>query len=180
MNHDCPVISEALQRAINKNVIVVASAPNRGHDPISFPAKYDRVFCIGTATGHGAPAPYNPRGRKKEKFCALGEGVQVTWTTGPNQRSDPSNELERQFVCKNGSSAATIVAAGIAALYIDFTRQFCNLGEGADNFENMHKLFHELSKQTAGQEYPVLIPWSLFRRHENPKEYIKEVLFKGR
>ena len=181
MGHDVPVISDALQRAIAKNIIIVASAPNRGYEPISFPAICDRIFCVGSATGYGAPAAYNPPGGKKEKFCALGEGVRVTWVADPNETPDSTNGDESRSLVKNGCSTATVVVAGIASLYIDFTRQFCDPGKGADNYENMRKLFREMSKETAEKEYSVLVPWSLFRQRDNrdPRGYIKQILLQG-
>src|SRR5271169_288781 len=181
MEHDIPVIAAALQSAIAKNIVVVASAPNRGYEPINFPARCDRIFCIGSATGYGSPAAYNPPSLKKEKFCALGEGVRVPWNIDPNETLDPNKGQERGFRFKNGCSTATVVAAGIVSLYIDYTRQFCDPGKGADNYENMRKLFREMSKKTADKDYAVLVPWSLFRERDqrDPRAYIKRILLQG-
>ena len=176
MGDDHPSIAKALERAIEKNVIVVASAGRRVYTPIAFPAKCDRIFCIGSANGYGAQAVSNPANGKSEKFSALGEGVQVEWPPSADPLNDP--ELMSGYRCLPGSSTAAVVAAGIASLLIDFTRQFCNYAEGADNFENMRKLFREMSRQTATKEYPFLDLVSLFDRPD-PKLRIKSILLEG-
>lgn len=178
MNTDYPVIAEALDRAINKGVIIVASAPNKTYTPMTFPAKYDRIFCIGSAYGDGRLAGSNPSNGKEEKFCTLGQGVRVTWKLESTKSSDENGE-EGKYRHDAGTSTATVIAAGIASLFVDYCRQISDYGRGPDNFAYMRKLFLEMSKYSSGKEYRFLAPWVLFQNQEDPKRNIKRILFEG-
>ena len=108
---DIATIREALQEAHQRGILILASASNSGaNDPITFPANLPTVLCIGAADGMGN------RTYKfgVEKYMALGmavNGASVTFKNGLDGR-------------RSGSSTATPVAAGIAALLIDYTHQW--------------------------------------------------------
>lgn len=180
MNGTHPLIAEALDRAINNGVIIVAAAPNKTYSPMTFPANYNRVFCIGSAYGDGRLAGSNPSNGKEEKFCALGQGVRIPWTSGSIQTPDKNRLVGggENYRYDAGTSTATAVAAGIASLFVDYMRQIMDYGRGPQNYEYMRKLFLEMSKHASGQEYRFLAPWSLFQQKEY-KRIIKRILSDG-
>jgi hypothetical protein len=65
----------------------------------------------------------------------------------------------------NGTSTATPIAAGIAALFIDYTRQLPNQVKGKSRHENMLKLFSKMSQEYPGETYRFLTPWLLLSEH---------------
>lgn len=174
MTNDVPSIVKALGRAIEKGILIFASASNSGaNDPITFPARLQGIFCIGSADGVGAQSNFNPPSEDEEKYCALGEAVQGACPADLSQ--EPGYNATEGTIRRDGTSISTPIAAGIAALLIDYTWQFMN-GKGAQTYENMRKLFIEMSKSTVRKDYRYLAPWSLFEQRNDPKSYISAVL----
>jgi Subtilase family len=145
-------------------VIILASASNQGaNHPITFPARLKNiVFCIGAADGKGNPAAFNPPFIGEEKYSALGEAV---------LGAVPGNQYRR----KDGTSTATPIAAGIAAVLIDFTRQFMDMPKGPDIYQTMRKLFIKMSEATVEQSYRYLAPWYLINPEQDSRKVIKAI-----
>ena len=74
---------------------------------------------------------------------------------------------------RDGTSTATPVAAGIAALLIAYTRQFRDPGLDAANYDNMRKLFLSMSQDSYGEPYRFLAPWSLFENMKGSERHEK-------
>lgn len=155
LDRDVPSVATALTMAQNKNVIILASASNVGlNRPVTFPARHPNVFCVGSADATGTRSNFSPVARDMEKFSAVGEavlGATVPW------RNNAS--LVRR---KDGTSTATAVATGIAALLLLYTRLFLEPENDASKYANMRKLFLFISQDSKGEPYRFLAPWSLF------------------
>ena len=97
---------------INTGVLMFAAASNSGRNAgRTFPAKHQDVICIHSADGDGVPSKRNPWGQNGDKnFSALGEFIEAPHKGQANERV-------------SGSSVASAVAAGIAALVLEFSRQ---------------------------------------------------------
>jgi subtilisin family serine protease len=138
---DHPRIESALINAYQKNIIILAAASNHGlMDQIAFPARLrDYVICIGAARGDGTTASLTAEDPEYQSYTAPGIGVlgasvkRSLWGGYTTERKD-------------GTSSATPIAAGIAALFIEYSRRN-NLGE-ARSHENMLKLFSAISTET--------------------------------
>src|SRR5271155_4301030 len=117
---------EALNEARGQGITILASASNEGaNDTISFPARLPSVICIGSADGKGRRSSFSPPFVGEEKYSALGEGV---LGATPIRIGD---EAGTEGYCRRtGTSTAVAIAAGIAALLIDYTRQFAQSGRG--------------------------------------------------
>src|SRR5882757_4296225 len=103
------VIDKALTEAYNKRVLMFASASNAGGNAgLTYPARSPLVIEIYATDGIGDRYPRNltPR-RRCKNFATLGVAVKSWW---------PEN-LGKGFArCVSGTSTATVVAAGIAAI----------------------------------------------------------------
>jgi|SRR5579859_13468 len=164
-------VAQALTRARGLGIVALASASNDGaNNRISFPASLDDVFCIGSANGKGGRSHFSPPFIGEEKYSALGEGV---YGAVPMQVSKTES-----FGRKTGTSTAVMVAAGIVALLMDYTRQFIESGQGADNRANLRKLFLKMSEATAEEPYRFLSPHYLFTISKDIKGLIKSVIRK--
>jgi tetratricopeptide (TPR) repeat protein len=174
MRNHVPSIAKALGKAIEKGILVFACASNSGaNDPITFPARLQGIFCIGSADGKGAQSIFNPPSEDEETYSALGEAVQGACPANLSQ--EPGYNATEGTIRRDGTSISTPIAAGIAALLIDYTWQFMD-GKGAQTYENMRKLFIEMSKSTVRKDYRYLAPWNLFEQPNDPKSYISAVL----
>lgn len=174
MQEDVPSIATALNRALKEGILVFASASNRGANfPITFPARLQGIFCIGSADGLGAPSLFNPPFAGEEKYSALGEAVSGACPRALAYKlgCDPEHPTTR----RDGTSTATLIAAGIAALFIDYTWQIMD-GDAARDYENMRKLFIRMSTATVEKDYRYLAPWSLFGAGRDSRTEIKSIL----
>jgi subtilisin family serine protease len=151
-NH--PRIESALINAYRKNIIILAAASNHGlMDRIAFPARFrDYVICIGAARGDGTTASLTAEDPEYQSYTAPGIGVLGASIKRSSFWGGYTTER------KDGTSSATPIAAGIAALFIEYSSRN-NLGE-ARSHENMLKLFSAMSAET-GNAYRLLRPWTL-------------------
>jgi hypothetical protein len=173
-NEEIPSISAALNQALRAGILIFASASNTGANyPITFPARLHGIFCIGSADGLGAPSTFNPPFEGEEKYSTLGEAVLGACL---NKLSDqPGYNAETQTIRRYGTSTATPIAAGIAALLIDYSWQIMD-GNAAWTYENIRKLFTRMSKATFGKDYRYIVPWALFGAGREPQTDIKNIL----
>lgn len=120
---------------------------------IAFPARvHGYVICIGAATGSGVPslAGFITEDPNIESFTVPGIGVR-----GASIRprlGGYTSEL------RSGTSAATPIAAGVAVLFIEYSR--LNNYRDAGSHQNMLKLFSAMSADS-GVTYRLLCPWTL-------------------
>ncbi|OQO10247.1 hypothetical protein B0A48_04605 [Cryoendolithus antarcticus] len=117
-SHVVPAIEKAIEKAQAKKVLIFASASNfGGNQGRSWPAKRRDVFCVHATDALGNPYDRNPSALAGESnFAVLGVDVQSEWL--PN--ADSSTQLVRQ----TGTSFATPIAAGIAALVISLMQNW--------------------------------------------------------
>lgn len=120
-----------MTEAINssKKVLMFAASSNfgvRDDFPIRFPARViDKVICINAADGIGFPYYANPPIDTARNLSILGVDVPL------GKRIDP-NSAEPRSRYGSGTSMATPIAAGVAALVLEFARQ-----------AGMHKKVHD-------------------------------------
>ena len=115
-------VSMAIEKATARNcprpVLFFAAASNDGKNAgRTFPATHRDVTCMYAANGHGALESLNPdMSLDDANFSALGMYVDAPHRGSVNQRM-------------SGTSVATPVAAGIAALVLEFVRQRAVAGQ---------------------------------------------------
>ncbi len=101
----------ALQEALNRNIVILASSGNsgdvpsaraQGHAPLSFPADYPGVLSVAAVGQNGAPAGFSSNNLSVQ---VAAPGVQV-----------PAQGQDGGYWLVSGTSPACALAAGVAAL----------------------------------------------------------------
>ncbi|KAF2737107.1 subtilisin-like protein, partial [Polyplosphaeria fusca] len=116
-------IEAQLHRASGKHILVFAAASNDGAtkaNNIAWPAREKNVFCVFSATGEGANSSFNPPARPGLNFATLGEEVESDWPLPLLEDAERESGVSTKR--KSGTSFATPIAAGIAALVLEFAR----------------------------------------------------------
>ncbi|KAH6714001.1 hypothetical protein BKA61DRAFT_607018 [Leptodontidium sp. MPI-SDFR-AT-0119] len=114
--HEYGDLRQAVLEANAANTLIFAAASNWGNRGyIAFPARmHGNVMCIFSATADGKRSSFNPArsGKSTTNFAVLGEEVEKVQI-----------DMDRHPGYDSGTSIATFIAAAIAALVIDFSRQ---------------------------------------------------------
>jgi hypothetical protein len=110
-----------LVKVINNttDVLMFAASSNFGateDPPIRFPARVKhKVICVNSSDGLGHPSDLStPDDPTRDNFSILGEDVPL------GKQGEPGSE---EIVYGTGTSIATPIAAGVAALVLEFARQ---------------------------------------------------------
>ncbi len=163
-------IEKALVEAHKNNILILAAASNEGNlKKVAFPARlYDYVICIGAAEGYGAVATFTTTDHDFKNYATLGKAVSGASLNGLWYRSNPT-EL------RSGTSTTTPIAAGIAALLIDYARRNDYILE--KSHKAMLKLFATISDDK--DTYRVLAPWQLIENLDTLKKIMEDGLTNG-
>jgi subtilisin family serine protease len=105
-----PKIADCITKALQKDIICVAAAGNRGANArIAFPARMSGVIAIHSSDAHSNPSLFNATslpGRKN--FTTLGEAIPTN--------VDPIRDADIRY--RTGSSYSATLAASIVASVI--------------------------------------------------------------
>lgn len=174
-------IHQAITDACNKNVLVFVAASNSGgNDRVLWPARMDRVTCVHATDGNGNSTRFTPNATAHDdNFAVLGSGVKGYW---PEALGGPQMRL-------NGTSCAAPIAAGIAAIILDYTRRTRARHRVFDEYERdfdrlrerhgMSKILHKMAKKDtiARGPYTYIEPWELLNVED--KLYTEEFVLRS-
>jgi len=171
----------ALKKTIEDHwgdAVIIAAAGNQGgnNHGIAFPANLDRVIGIKATDSYGNNSTFNTWG--PGTFQTLGENVLSMWRS----YKEKGNVILQQR--SSGTSVATPIAAGIAALVLEFTRQPEDRNDGTGYLklcrerinndgrtEAMKRIFYGMSKSKGkgAREYRYIVPWNVLRAGRSNK-----------
>lgn len=105
LTQSSPSLQNAIQYAINKNVIVVAASGNDGKQMMVYPAGYNTVIGVGSTDNQDGKSTFTNFGTNGVFVAAPGEGVITTYPGG-------------NYAAAWGTSFSTPLIAGEAALIL--------------------------------------------------------------
>lgn len=153
----------SIQHAAVNGITMFAAASNDGknrRDGVAWPASASEVICVHSADGHGTPSGFTPGPCDNQRIMLLGEHVKSAWPTNLRQQGDSR--------LMSGTSCATSIAAGVAALLLHYARGFLSNDQWRQlrRVDRMRRMFVRL-KDDRVKEYYWIRPWVLFdRKHE--------------
>jgi hypothetical protein len=162
-------LSDAIVHAASKRVLIFAAASNDGKnrsDGIAWPAANHNVICVHSADGLGTRSSFTPSPRDSKRIMVLGECVKSAWP--PHLNSAGDHKL------MSGTSCAAPIAAGIAALVLDYARGFLSEQEWEDFREttSMLRMFEKIRDEHSTDGYWWIKHWQWFDWNKD-EGYIK-------
>lgn len=157
-------ISEAIDYAASKKVLMFAAASNDGKnrpDGAAWPASRTDVFCVHAADGFGNPSFFTPSPQDNMRLMTLGECVRSAW---PPFLDDSKRKMPKDRKLMSGTSCAAPIAAGIAAVILDYARGHLNEQEWRRlrRYDAMWRMFKELGDKGSTTGYWWIKHWTLF------------------
>lgn len=155
-------IEYATTNVTNRALIFAAASNNRANEqnPIGYPARVkENTICVNSSTGQDKKSDFSPHGHVgRENFSTIGEGLEAAWPLNLN-----NNQEQR---CQSGTSCATPLAAGTAALVLEYSRQksFPKIrnAERLKRLQGIKKvLFECMTERNRDHRYNYIRPWLL-------------------
>lgn len=156
-------IRMAIRHAAAQGVGLFAAASNDGKnrpDEVAWPARELEVICVHSFDGDGNPSAFTPGAGNVQTVGVLGEAVRSAW---PERLSSP--RPGQRYM--SGTSCATPIAAGIAAVVLDYARAFLTDEDWLElrRVGGLRRVFDKMTHfRTRGYSY--IRPWQIFGKEQ--------------
>ncbi len=152
-------INRAIRHAAFNSVLMFAAASNDGKnrpDGVAWPARDSRVICVHSADGLGNRSKFTPDPQDGMRIMVLGEGIQSAWPPQPGSSEDHKP--------MSGTPYSALIAAGIAAMILDYARGFLSEAEWEKlrDRDSMLRLFDRMKSPYSTDGYWWIMHWRLF------------------
>ena len=149
-------IGDAIRHAAFRGRLMFAAASNEGRNRgIVWPARETSVMCVHSGDGNGTRSSFTPSSQDGMKIMALGECIKSA--------SPPHLNLPDDEGYMSGTSCATPIAAGIAAIILDYARGFLEDEKWEDlrQTTSMRRMFEKIKDENLA-DYWWIRHWELF------------------
>lgn len=167
-------ILKAIRYAYQSGVSLFAAASNDGNnrpDHVCWPARALEVICVHSGTGTGQPSTFTPGPHDNQRIMVLGEWISSAW---PAHLKSPGNTKYM-----SGTSCATPIAAGIAAIVLDYARRTLSPENWKKlrRVDGMQRMFERM-RDPRVDKYWWIRPWDFFQK-DNTWEWIDNEINKA-
>ena len=168
-------ILRAIRYAHRSGISIFAAASNDGNnrpDHVCWPARALEVICVHSGTGTGQSSWFTPGAHDNQRIMVLGESIKPTWP--PRLLKSPAKTKPNQPATKpvtepvSGTSYATPIAAGIAAIVLDYARRVLSQEEWERlrRVDCMRRMFERMRDERI-QHYWWIRPWDFFDKQNS-------------
>jgi hypothetical protein len=168
-------ISVALAKASKAGIVLLAAGPSSGAWKLHpFPGRYVHGIC--SSDGYGQPSQASLY-FLQPWFSTLGEAVLGASPYLPEGGKE--KQPMRHFLRRSGTSVATCVAAGLAAMLIDYARRYLNDQEVTKiDGAKIDFFFTKMSDSTTERYYRYVSPWRIFGPNQDIAGLMQDILKK--
>ena len=170
-------LRKAVGTAHAQGIVMFAAASNSGAvegRKESFPSKLrGQVIRVNSTDGLGSKSRFNPPpASDSDNFSLLGESVRSAW---------PRHLIPEGYRRQSGTSIATPIAAGIAALVLDYAGQRAN---GIDHetvlwhFDGMRTILNKMVQVNDG--YAWIRPWEILSVEKENDDISNQLIYELR
>lgn len=162
------MVADAISKAAHK--IMFAAASNGGRNrPRTYPASDGSVICVHALSGIGHAGRVNPSTKDEhDRLGTLGMGLSLHWNGIPE--------------CKDGTSYATPIAAGIAANWLEWVHAVAEAAPSLLDEDKLHhwtrsdgigKIFSRaMSVDAQGDHLRYVAPWHLWTDDQSDEQIV--------
>ncbi|KAL8363271.1 hypothetical protein RB601_009172 [Gaeumannomyces tritici] len=148
---------QAIRHAAAQGVGLFAAASNDGKnrpDEVAWPARMPEVICVHSFDGAGNPSDFTPGAGKDQTLAVVGEAVLSAW---------PEKLGRGQQRYMSGTSCAAPIAAGMAAVILDYARAFLPEDRWLElrRVGGLRRIFDRLTHLRT-RDYCYIRPWQTF------------------